>query len=454
MNLELTFMGATETVTGSKFLITCNTKNYLVDCGLFQGYKELRLRNWDKLPIDPAKIDAVILTHAHIDHSGYLPLLIKNGFKGKIYSTPGTKALCSILLPDSGHLQEEDAKRANRYSYSKHKPALPLYTEEEGRRTLRYFETVDFNEEHHLGSDLTFHFSHSEHIIGSAFVYIRHGSKTICFTGDMGRPHDPIMVSPADPEELDYLIVESSYGDRLHDKTDPQIAIADIVNRTVKNKGSIIIPAFAVGRAQSLLYYIYQLKNAKKIPDIPVFLDSPMAISATNQFCDFTNEHWLSKHECKLVCDAATYVHTPEESFRISNLPMSKIIISASGMAEGGRILHHLKKFLPDPKSTILFTGFQAGGTRGARIINGEQEIKIHGEYFPVHAKIELISSTSAHADYQEILDWLSKVKKQPKTVFITHGEPESALSLKNKIEAKFGWTCKIPKYLQCEKLD
>lgn len=449
MSLQLTFLGATETVTGSKYLLTYKDKYFLVDCGLFQGYKELRLRNWDKFPIDPAKIHAVILTHAHIDHSGYLPLLVKNGFKGKIFSTPGTKALCSILLPDSGYLQEEDANRANRYGYSKHKPALPLYTEEDAKRTLDYFETVNFDQEFLLADNLSFHFSRSEHIIGSAFITFKEGNHVICFTGDIGRPHDPVMLEPTIQERVDYLILESTYGDRLHDTTDPQLSIGKIVNETIKRGGSIVIPAFAVGRAQSLLFHIYQLKKNKIIPNIPVFLDSPMAVNATTIFCSYKEEHRLNNEECTKLCSVATYIRTPDESKKIDSMQMPKIIISASGMGVGGRILHHLKAFAPDPKSTILFTGFQAGGTRGARMLNGEKEIKIHGEYIPIRAQVKQITNTSAHADYQEILEWLAHFKKPPKRVFITHGERNAAYSLKTKIEDKFGWECQIPNYLQ-----
>lgn len=451
--MQLTFLGATETVTGSKYLITHGEKKVLIDCGLFQGYKDLRLRNWDKLPVDPQSIDAVILTHAHIDHTGYLPFLVKNGFKGKIFSSHATKALCSILLPDSGHLQEEEAKNANRYGYSKHKPALPLYTEEDARLALTRFEEVDFDNPYPLFDDFSFHFIRAGHIIGSAFVKIKQANTTILFTGDIGRPHDPVMRAPVTIEEVDYLVTESTYGNRLHDTNDPQPQIGNIINQTIKKGGSIIIPAFAVGRAQSLLFYIYQLKKAGEIPNIPVFLDSPMAINATNILCAHKNDHRLSDEQCKQLCDGATYVNTPDESKKLDVQSMPKIIISASGMAEGGRILYHLKAYAPDPKSTLLFTGFQAAGTRGARIINGEKEIKIHGQFTPVRARVEVITSTSAHADYQELLEWLSKFTKPPKKVFITHGEPEAALSLKNKIAEKLGWDCIIPHYQQTEVL-
>jgi metallo-beta-lactamase family protein len=452
--MKLTFLGATETVTGSKYLLTHNSKKILIDCGLFQGYKELRLRNWAEFPIDPHTIDAVILTHAHIDHTGYLPLLIKNGFNGKVYSTPGTKALCAVLLPDSGHLQEEEARAANRYGSSKHKPALPLYTEEDAKQALNLFETIDFGQSYSLFDDLSFTFSRAGHIIGSAFIKIKQGNTSLVFTGDMGRPHDPIMRAPEIIEDTDYLVVESTYGNRLHDATDPKPQLGKIINETIKRGGSVIIPAFAVGRAQSLLYYIYELKNSGEIPDVPVYLDSPMAIKATHILCTYKNEHRLNEETCTKVCNIATYTNTPDESKMIDLQKNPMIVISASGMATGGRILHHLKTFASDAKNTILFTGYQAGGTRGADMVSGKREIKIYGQIIPVNAHIEQVTSTSAHADYKEILEWLSHFHKPPLKVFITHGEANAAVSLKNKIEEQFNWTCTVPHYQQIEVLE
>ncbi|HHF0526365.1 TPA: MBL fold metallo-hydrolase RNA specificity domain-containing protein [Legionella anisa] len=452
--MKLTFLGATQTVTGSKYLLTVNSKKILIDCGLFQGYKELRLRNWAPLPVNPADIDAVIITHAHIDHTGYLPLLIKNGFQGKIYATPGTKALCSILLPDSGHLQEEEARLANKYGFSKHQPALPLYTEQEARTALHYFETVDFNAPYPLFNEFSFEFHRAGHIVGAAMVKIKTKDRSILFTGDIGRLHDPVMKAPSVIQEVDYLVMESTYGDRLHDTIDPLPQIGQVINQTIKRGGSVIIPAFAVGRAQSLLYFIYELKRKGEIPkDIPVFLDSPMAINATHLLCTYKKDHHLTEEQCKGLCHAATYVNTPEESKEIDRHTMPQIIIAASGMAQGGRILHHLKRFAPDSKSTLLFTGFQAGGTRGARIVNGEREVKIHGSLVSIRANVVVMSSTSAHADYQELLEWLKQFAHSPKKIFITHGEPHGAQSLKEKIESQLGFPCTIPSYLQEEDL-
>jgi metallo-beta-lactamase family protein len=451
--MKITFLGATETVTGSKYLVEHEGKKILIDCGLFQGYKELRLRNWAKFPIDPASIDAVILTHAHIDHSGYLPLLVNNGFAGKIYCSSATYDLCSILLPDSGYLHEEDARRANRYKYTKHHPALPLYTRIDAINSLDLFKIVDFEKNIDLGDGLSFTLQKSGHILGSAFVILSNQHKTITFSGDLGRPIDPLLNPPVTLEQTDYLLIESTYGNRLHEETDPLLKIGTIIRETAANGGTIIIPAFAVGRTQTMLYYIYQLKQSGEIPNIPVFLDSPMAINVSNLLCKYHADLKLSENLCGDVCDVATYTRTVEQSKAINSSTMPKIIISASGMATGGRVLHHLKNYMGDRRNTILFTGFQAGGTRGDRMLKGEAEIKIHGSMRPLKARVELLRNTSAHADYEEILAWLSNFKQAPKKVFITHGEPEAAKALQEKIEKKFGWNVTIPQYLQSEDL-
>jgi metallo-beta-lactamase family protein len=451
--MKITFLGANGTVTGSKYLVEVENKKFLVDCGMFQGLKKLRLRNWEKFPVSPRSIDAVLLTHAHIDHSGYLPVLVKNGFEGKVFATQATKELCSILLPDSGYLQEDEARRANKYGYSKHKPAKPLYTKKDALNSLEYFQAVELGHSYRLFDELSFHLSGAGHILGSSFINLTQDKTSIVFSGDIGRPHDPIMKPPAHIQSADYLVMESTYGDRLHEEADPMQQIEEIVNRTIKRGGSVIIPAFAVGRAQMLLYYIYKLKEAEKIPDVPVYLDSPLAIKATNIFNAHSAEHRLTKEITQEVCNVAKYTRTPEESKQIDLDSRPKIVISASGMATGGRILYHLKVFATDPRNTILFVGYQAVGTRGDRMIRGEKEIKIHGEYFQVKAEVEDLHNMSAHADYAEILDWLQNFKNAPRKVFITHGETEAAKSLKEKIEAKFGWDCCIPEYLQTEIL-
>ena len=444
--MKLTFWGATRTVTGSKYLISVDDRRVLIDCGLFQGHKELRLRNWSRLPIDPSMLDAVILTHAHIDHSGYLPRLIQQGFKGKIYCTAATLALCAILLPDSGYLQEEDAYRANRYGYSKHKPAEPLYT--------KHFVPIQYNTLNELFPNFSFKFLPAGHILGAAMVEITHDHHVTIFTGDLGRPHDLIMKPPTTIQHADTLILESTYGNRLHETSNPLADLEKTIQATISKKGSVIIPAFAVGRAQELLYLLYQLKSTHRIPNIPIYLDSPMAENVSDLLIRFANEHRLNPSQCQALCDVATYIKTPEESKAIDKDGVPCIIISASGMLEGGRILHHLKVYLPDSRNTILLTGYQAPGTRGDRLLQGETELKIHGEMIPVHAKVEVMHQLSAHADYQEILDWLSHFKKAPRQTFLTHGELTSSEALQTHIKKQLGWHATIPMFQQTINID
>ncbi|MBL0319504.1 MAG: MBL fold metallo-hydrolase [Alphaproteobacteria bacterium] len=446
--VSITFLGATETVTGSKYLVECSGKKILVDCGLFQGLKELRLRNWDRLPIDPRHIDAVILTHAHLDHSGYLPLLVKQGFRGKVFATPATRDLCKILLPDSGYIQESDAERANRYHYTKHHPAKPLYTKEDAEDCLQNIEAVDYGHEILLGEQLSFHYTHVGHILGAAFITLKTPKGTMVFSGDIGRANDPLLLDPEYYPGSDYLVMESTYGNRLHDPLPAKDQLADVINQTTARGGSIIIPSFAVGRAQLLLLLCDQLKQEGRIhKDLPVFLDSPMAVDVTNLMQTHRSGHKLTNQECAHMCKTATYINTKEESISLDQLTMPAVIISASGMATGGRVLHHLVHFAPDPKNTILLAGFQATGTRGERLQRGEKEIRIYGQMIPVRAKVEVLDNVSAHADYEELLAWLSHAKKAPKQVFITHGEKSAAESFKAKVEARFGWHVDIPIY-------
>ena len=449
--MKLTFLGATGTVTGSKYLLEDGGWKILVDCGLFQGRKELRLRNWDKPPVDPSKINAVLLTHAHLDHSGYIPRLVKNGFKGTIYCSEATFDLCKILLPDSGHIQEEDAERANRYGYTKHKPALPLYTEQEALDCLKYFRPVEFGKPHRLNGELGFTLHRAGHILGASFIRVSDGGGTsILFSGDLGQGNDPVMKAPAQIQNADYLVVESTYGDRVHGKSDPTEDIEKIVNETAARGGTVVIPAFAVGRAQAIMYYLYKLKNERRISQsIPIYLDSPMAINASELLCKHLNDHRLPQGLCMDVCGIAEYTHTPEESKAINQSAMPKIIISASGMATGGRVLHHLKHYLGDIRNTILLAGYQATGTRGDRLARGETEIKIHGQMWPVRAQIAKLDNMSAHADSEGILEWMGHLTTPPHKVFVTHGEPESANALKEKIEQKFGWKAVVPDYMQ-----
>lgn len=445
--MYLTFLGATQTVTGSKYLIEVGNKKILVDCGLFQGQKELRLRNWAPLPIDPKSIDAVLLTHAHIDHSGYIPLLVKNGFKGPVYATKGTMELCKILLPDSGHIHEEDARRANKYGHTKHSPALPLYTREDALKSLSHCHAVHFEKQYDLFEDFTVSWHRAGHILGASFILCESKGVKLLFSGDIGRQADPLMLPPVPIETTDYLIMESTYGDRLHSKIDTSDILAHHIRKTASHGGTIVIPAFAVGRVQEILYYLEKIKTEGKIPNIPIFLDSPMAENATDLWCKFKKEHKLSDEESSKACKIAQYINTPDESKSIDNLHVPKIIISASGMATGGRVLHHLKAFCPDHKNTIIFTGFQATGTRGESMTSGKTEVKIHGEMIPIRAKIVHLTELSAHADYQEILTWMKGFKRPPRMTFITHGELNASESLKKHIEHSLHWNCVIPNY-------
>jgi len=445
--MKLTFLGAAGTVTGSKYLIEANGARILIDCGLFQGFKQLRLRNWAPLPVDPKSIDAVVLTHAHIDHSGYLPLFVKNGFKGPVYSTEATRDLCALLLPDSGFLQEKDAEYANKRGFSKHHPALPLYTLSDANASLERFSPKAFEQQVEVAKGWSARFLTAGHIMGAAVVELVHGGVKMVFSGDLGRPGSATMLDPAAVSHADYLVVESTYGNRAHDKRDPEKVLEDVITRTTQRGGTVIIPSFAVGRAQTLLYHIERLKSSGRIGPVPVFLDSPMAINASKIFCAHLKDHRLSAKQCRQACEVARYVRDAEESKSLTVDPMPKIIISASGMATGGRVVHHLKHYAPDPKNTILFAGFQAGGTRGAAMVAGADEVKIHGSYFPVRAEVEILSMLSAHADGEEVLAWLRNFKAPPKMTYITHGEPTGSDALRHSIEEELGWPCWVPDY-------
>ena len=448
MTPKLTFLGATGTVTGSKYLLSAGSKKVLIDCGLFQGLKQLRLKNWDAPPVTPKHLDAVVLTHAHIDHSGYLPVLVKNGYAGRVYCTPATLDLCRILLPDAGHLQEEEARYANKHGFSKHRKALPLFTEKDALRALKHLAPVAFGEPVSLGSDLAFRLLPAGHILGAAIVaFEAHGTRLV-FSGDLGRLHDPIMRAPAAPGAADFLVVESTYGNRLHAPDDAQKLLAGHLKRALGRGGVVVIPAFAVGRAQTLLHYLAQLKRLKAIPDVPVFLNSPMAIDATRIYHNHRAEHRLTRDECQAACTVAHMVNSADESRALNLRGGPMIIVSASGMATGGRVLHHLKAFAPDARNMVIFPGFQAAGTRGATMLGGAQAVKIHGDYVPVRAEVVGMDSLSAHADYSEILTWLRTFPRPPKKTFITHGEPAAADELRRRIQETLGWPCEIPNYL------
>jgi len=453
MGITLTFLGGAGTVTGSKFLVRSGRTRILVDCGLFQGYKQLRLRNRAPLPVKPADIDAVILTHAHIDHSGYLPRLVADGFTGPVYATEATRDLCDILLPDSAYLQEKDAEFANRHGFSKHHPAMPLYTREDAYAALTRFEGVPFETTRRLGGRFAVRFQPAGHILGAAIVTLDCGDRRLVFSGDLGRSGSATMVDPTPVARADYLLVESTYGDRRHDPRDPQDALAEAINRAAGRGGTVIIPSFAVGRAQSILYHLWRLKAERRIPDLPVFLDSPMSIDASELFCHHHRLHRLSAAEARATCGVARYVREVEESKALAANPMPKVIVSASGMATGGRVLHHLKHYAPDPRNLILFAGFQAGGTRGAAMLAGAEQIKIHGHYVPVHAEVLDLPMFSAHADGDQILDWLRQFEAPPRQTFVVHGEASAADTLRHRIEEELGWNARVPEHLEAVTL-
>jgi metallo-beta-lactamase family protein len=446
MPLKLTFLGGAGTVTGSKYLLEDGSHRLLIDCGLFQGFKNLRLHNWDRLPVNAAAIDAVILTHAHIDHTGYLPLLIKNGFHGPVLCTDPTRDLCGILLPDSGHLQEQDADAANHHRYSRHHPALPLYTEEDANRALASLRSKPFGRDIDLPGGARVRFVRAGHILGAASLVIGWQGLTITFSGDIGRYGDPLMPDPETPARTDFLLMESTYGDRSHGGVDPQEVLARIVSETTRRGGTVVVPAFAVGRAQLLLYHINKLKAAGRLPDkLPVFLDSPMAIDATDIFRRHFVDQKLSHEDLALLARGVHLVHSAEESKALTASLEPKVVISASGMATGGRVLHHLQHYAPDPKNAILFAGFQAGGTRGAAMVDGAESIKMHGVYVPVRASVHNLSMLSAHADRDELLRWASGFQAPPRKTFIVHGEPGASDALRHALQEKHHWTCEVP---------
>lgn len=439
------FLGAIDTVTGSRYLVEANGHRVLVDCGLFQGPKKLRERNWAPPPFDVAALDAVVLTHAHIDHTGYLPRLCKAGFRGKVFCTRGTRDLLQLLLPDSGFLQEEEARHANRGRYARHEPALPLYTREEAEQCLEQLVPVEFHERFEPAPGFVARFSRAGHIVGSGCLALDAGGTKVTFSGDVGRPVDPIMKPAERLEPTDYLVVESTYGDRLHSSENIEDALAKVIVETVERRGVLVVPAFAVGRAQHLLHLIARLRGTGRIPECPVILDSPMSIDATKLFCDHREDHGLSNDDCKAMCKVARYSRTADDSKAIDRGGGPMIVISASGMVTGGRVLHHLARFLPDDRTTVLFVGYQAAGTRGRALVDGARELKLQGQYVPVRARIVQLDGLSAHADYAEMIAWLRASEIAPRRVFVTHGEPSAADAMRRRIRDELGWDASVP---------
>jgi metallo-beta-lactamase family protein len=442
---RLSVLGAAGTVTGSKYLVEHRGLRVLVDCGLFQGLKPLRLMNWAAPPVDPRSLDAVLLTHAHLDHSGYLPALVRDGFAGPVWCTHATSELCGLLLPDSGHLQEEDAEYANRKGFSKHHPALPLYTEDDARRALKRLRTVRFGEDLPLGQGATARLSHAGHILGAASVRLALDGASVLFSGDLGRYDDLLMRDPADPPAADTLVIESTYGDRLHADDDPSDELAAIVRRTVARGGTVLLPAFAVGRAQLLLHVIARLKARDAIPDVPVFLNSPMAIDTTELYRRFPKGHRLGDAELRAMATVATMVRDVEASKALVRSRYPSIVISASGMATGGRVLHHLKALGPDPRNAIVLVGYQAAGTRGADLQAGRRTLRIHGADHEIRAEVATVHGLSAHADADDLLRWARAMPAAPRRVLVTHGEPAAAQALAARLREALGWRTEVP---------
>ena len=445
--MRLTFLGATGTVTGSRYLLEHGDRRFLVDCGLFQGLKQLRLRNWEVPPFDPRAIDAVVLTHAHLDHSGWLPRLVELGFRGAIHATSATRDLCALILPDSARLLEEEAAYANRHGFSKHRPALPLYTEVAAMAALERFRHQHFDRAFEPIPGVRVVLRRAGHLLGAASVRVEWDGGSMLLSGDLGRNDDLVSVQPALPEAAETVVLESTYGDRIREPGDALTAIAEVVNRTAARGGIVLVPSFAIGRTQALLYALHLLKTERRIPDLPVFLNSPMAANASRIYVEHREEHRLSPAQCEAMFAVARIINSVEESKRLNGIRMPSIIVSASGMATGGRVLHHLKAFAPERRNSLLFVGFQAVGTRGAAIVAGARDVKVHGEYVPVRAEVAQIDLLSAHADRDGLLAWLGAMPTAPKRIFLTHGEPASADALRLAIQDRLGWSASVPEY-------
>lgn len=443
--IRITFLGAAGTVTGSRHLVELDGRRLLVDCGMFQGYKTLRARNWAPFPVDPASIDTVLLTHAHIDHTGWLPALVRDGFRGPIWCTPGTADLSRILLPDAAHIQEEDARFASKHRTSRHDPARPLYTTADAERALELLRPrpVDVPFEPCAGIDAQF--TPAGHIIGAASLRIRNDATSVLFTGDVGRPTDPVMRPPSVPLPADHVVTESTYGNRQHPVTDPIDDLADIVAMTARRGGTLLIPVFAVGRAQTVLHLVSRLRTAGRIPDVATYLDSPMAVDTTELFCRHLDQHRLTPTECAQMCDGVEFVRTVDDSKRLASVRGPMILLSASGMLTGGRVLHHLERLAPDHRNTVLLVGYQAPGTRGDALATGARTIKLFGTTTTVRATVAQIDGLSAHADATELTAWLGQLPTPSRGASIVHGEPAAADAFRQRLRDELGWNASIP---------
>ncbi|WP_420402422.1 MBL fold metallo-hydrolase RNA specificity domain-containing protein [Nisaea sp.] len=449
---SIRFLGAAGTVTGSRYLIEAGSRRILVDCGLFQGFKTLRDRNRKPFPARPNGIDTVLLTHAHLDHSGYLPALIRSGYAGRVLCTEATAELCGLILPDSGHLQEEEARYAARKGFSKHKNPSPLYTVEDAKRALKHLDTTAFGRRIDLGDQIAATFIPAGHILGAAQIRVELGETVVHFSGDLGHDHDPLMRPPAPFEGSDFLVCESTYGNRRHANIDPETELAPVLKRTFARSGTVLIPSFAVGRAQGLMYHIARLMTRGEIPRVPVYLNSPMSVDATEIYHRHHEEHHVSWDECVAMFQLAKRINTVEQSKELNSRQGPMIIISASGMLTGGRILHHLTSFGPDRRNTILLSGFQAGGTRGSALVDGNRVLRIFGREVPIEAEVVQLHSFSGHADADELLRWMAS-GPSPRMTYVTHGEPAAADILRQRIEHELHREARVPDHLQMVRL-
>lgn len=451
---QIQFLGANATVTGSRYLVDAGNTRILVDCGLFQGYKPLRLRNWAPFPVDPSSIDALVLTHAHLDHSGYLPRLAKSGFRGQVWCTDATRSLCGILLPDSGRLLEEEATHANRAGSSKHHPAEPLYDEADARRCLGQLHGMPFETSFEAAPGVRAMFRMQGHILGAAAMTLESRGARITFSGDLGRPEDAVMYPPLPLVESDWVVTESTYGNRTHPAATLEQDLLEVLQRVLARGGVAVIPSFAVGRAQLLLHLIVRLQRSGRLPDVPVYLNSPMAADVTGLYRQYVDLHRLNDDDLDAMRRTVHIVNSAEESKALNRRKGPMIIVSASGMLTGGRVLHHLAAFGPDKRNAIILCGYQAGGTRGAALAGGAKRVRIYGQDVDVDAEVAQLATASAHADADEILAWLATSPRPPRTVFVTHGEPDAADALRVRIERELGWSAHTPEYLERIELE
>jgi metallo-beta-lactamase family protein len=452
-SVNIHFLGASGVVTGSKFLIETSEKNILIDCGMFQGLKELRELNWNNLPFDVEEIDVVLLTHGHLDHVGYLPRLVKQGFHGKIIGTAPTLAIAEIILIDSAKIHEEEAEKANKENYTKHQPALPFYSSREAEKTINMFQVEVEDKWIKLSENISYRFQYNGHIIGATFIELDILGKRFVFSGDIGRVNDYLLDKPKKPEWADFLFIESTYGNKCHPDEDVEGMLSEIIKDTIHKKGNLIIPSFAVERLQTLMYILWKLYQQNKIPNIPIFVDSPMGNNVLEVFKQFPKWHKLSDQEYRAMCNHVNIIQSYKETWETIDDKRSKIVIAGSGMVTGGRVLTYLQQLIDEPATTVLLVGYQAEGTRGRQLFEGAHEIKFFGKYYPVKATVKHIESLSAHADQKDLLDWMSDIKNIPEKIYLIHGEPTALDAFRVKIKDTFNWNVNIPKLLEVEKI-